>query len=169
MLKEMQYNTVLEPVFDTIAELGRFNWKERCCCCTRAWVSYFCRRFNWLFGGRFEKFHHLLFLYFSFMQYSSYYFLCIFECLSPVIIIFVDHNTWMHSCFEKAQDRKPYNICCFLWMCCIWSQSIHTAFLAASFLASAWFVTGKYCQTLFDFVAAWNLHCRFHLHSFFFW
>ena len=61
--------------------------KERCNFCTRTF-QYYWRRFNLLFGGRFEKFHQLLFQFFKFTQYSSYCFLCIFECTTDVIIIF---------------------------------------------------------------------------------
>ena len=28
-----------------------------------------------------------------------------FECNTPVVVIFVDHNTWLHSCLVLAQDR----------------------------------------------------------------
>ena len=49
----------------------------------------------------------MLFSLLDFTQYSASCFLCFFECTMPVIITFVDHKTWVHSCFVLAQDRVP--------------------------------------------------------------
>ena len=50
--------------------------------------------------------HHMLLHFFSLHTVFCTCFLCI-ECTTPVIIIFVDHNSWMSSCFVLAQDRTP--------------------------------------------------------------
>ena len=51
----------------------------------------------------FSPFRVLFFL----THYSAYCFLCIYECTTPVINFFVDHNVWEYACFKMAQDRTP--------------------------------------------------------------
>ena len=57
------------------------------------------------------KFHYLLFP--VFFLHAVFLLFFIFECTLPVIIIFVDLNTCLHSCFVSAQDRTPSDMCCF--------------------------------------------------------
>ena len=73
-----------------------------------------------------------------------------------VIFIFVDHEC---SCFSVGPRQHALLCMLFRWKCCILSQNIHTAFLAA-LLAFAWFVTAKYFQTKYSasLVAGRNLY-----------
>ena len=44
--------------------------------------------------------------------YSAHCFRCIYECSTPVIIIFVDHNVWEYACFKLAHQRQKHPKIC---------------------------------------------------------
>ena len=60
----------------------------------RILLQYYYRRFNWLFGGRFQSLSITCWSHFFLQALSSLFFSLHFWYTTPLIIILVDHNTW---------------------------------------------------------------------------